>query len=1248
MSDVTRAGPMPDDVPAEGPKPIPRPSSAGSAGGAGGASGVGLQNRVFAWAAAAILAEQTLPKIGLAGVVVRVGAQTHFELDDVAVQTDVGNWALIQVKAGMNLGRTNDSDLADALEQAVTQYLDGPLTVEDGTQREVDPTRDALVLCTNAAAPATVRVDLAEALLRTASQPPGTPLGDRLSSKQSSALTVALDHVRRLWTTAGRAEPGDEELRGFLRALRVITIDANDGEQDYAAAISILSTALPPSADTRVAWQSLVAEGQAASEQQSWRDRAAIGVALSGQGIQLRPASRYFSDIQKLRDLAAANLDRLQGDAKLPVPGGIYIARGVSAQLMADTSDANVLIVGDAGAGKSSVVQELATARSTTQEVLVLRATDVVGARRIALDYPLTSVLRAWTGGLGLVVIDGVDALRGQDDRATLSSTVAELGGSRWQIVATARAFDARNSPQLQQGFLGTPVSSEPAHVDSRLAGVRHLMVGDLTDQELDTVQPPLALATLLAEASQELRALLRNPFNLRLAAQLAPGLTATQHRELLAVRSRVGLLEAYWQWRVHSDDRTARDVILKRLTAAMVSSRELSVVEVEPTVTASDGRAVEALLSQGVLSADNGVFTSAPRVLSFSHNLIFDYAAAIYILLDPQHPLRLLQTLDDDPSLPLIARPSFDLLVDLLWSASDRHFWQVCLDLAASPHVLASLAFAARLLVNIRAPGDLSVLHPSPGRTDVPMGIRPDQELVRQLAGAVRTAPVLPDAARIVPPLSALALRLAENGGTSYTDAALAADLLAALQRRAPVSPGRPGAGDRARAVAALLDVCRTDPTPMEQLAGAAARQLPNVVSIDAAARDAVGRLIDDRDALQQWGGTVLTGLAEAVAPTASHDRDLARRMATAVLTFQETRDEQVNFAGGTLLPLSESRRQQAEFGAYLLGESFSELCAADVLLAAEIYCDLTEDGTRPQHSCDWPVTVADAVGYLQFGRDVSLTRDGVGEAAAAALSTALVNAGPDSSLPILTLLADRLRNTAAWAALMSSTKDMAALGRALLPALESGALLGNPDTHPPAAGLLRALARDDPTVADRLEAIVLRAHALIDATGGGQRTKDVLLGCLVPNTITSPVLNSRLQEIGVDELPNIEPRVYATRGSEPWSPLDDLVRQGVPLDGNIDVAARALDDVLRVVNGGGADDRPEAERRLFEVFIQADEAFVEVANLPPHLEHLRIDGAAALARDPRILPGTDVGDRVLEILLSAASSPNAGEFLK
>jgi hypothetical protein len=1223
--------------------------SAASAGGAAGASGVGLQNRVFGWAAAAMVAEQPLLRPNLvAGVVVRVGAQTGHELDDVAVQTDADNYVLYQVKAGLNLGKAEDGPLSKALQQAVKQYLKGSLPVATGGERAVDPERDALVLCTDSAAPATVREHLAVAVARTASQPPGTPLGDGSTAPQIKALNVLLDHARRLWVEEDKTAPDDEQLRRFLRALRVITVDANDGEVDHAVAVQVLSAPLPQAGVAARAWPVLVAEGQAASVGRDWRDRAAIGTALSRVGIQLSPPAQHSADIAKLREVTATNLQTLQSDAVLPIPGGLYISRSVGARLLREAADDNVLVVGDAGAGKSAVAQEFATQRSDSQEVVVLRASDIAGANRIQLDAPLTSVLRAWTGSAGVVLIDGIDALRGAEDREFLSSAVAHLRGSRWQIVATVRTFDARNSRQLQEAFPGAPISDDPAQFDSRLTGVRHLLVGDLIDVELDTaVVPPLPLASLLADASADLRALLRNPFNLRLASQLTQHLSGGQHNELLSVRSRVDLLETYWSSRVHNTDRTARDSLLTRLCGEMVSSRSLRVLESEPIVTGADGGAVEAMLRENVLSGD-GVVAAARRVLSFSHNILFDYATAIYLLFDPLNPNRLLDRLNADPSLPLVARPSFEMLVDLLWKhRNDGLFWGLCLEVAGSTHELASLAFAGRLLNLARTAEDLSPLAPELGRADLSDGMRPVQQVVRQLVGALRTSAVLADPTPALVPLASLVRGLAENSRSSYFDAALAADLLTGLQLRAPVSGESPGADDRGHAVAALLDGCRTDPERMEQLAGAAARQLPHVIGISAAARGAADRLLGDTDALQEWGGTVLTWLADAVVEVVSEDPDLARRMAAAVLTFRETREEQVTFGGGALLPLTESRRQQAEHGAYQLGQSFDRLCAADLRIAAEIFCDLAADPSAAQGSGYWPMWGADAHGDLQYSWDLSLTLHDAGETAASALSTALTSTDPADVHPVLAVLIERLHNADAWAALMEPAGDAPGLGRVLLPALDSGALLAHPDTHPSAATLLAGLAQHDPALAGRLEAAVLRAQALADANSGSQWVKDALIGCLPPEGITSEVLRSRLKEMGSDGPPAVRPRMRATASFRSWSLVDELAAQGVHLEAPVEAAAAALSEELRRVTSG-TDDRPEAERRLLELFAEADAVFTGCALMPPTLERLLVDTAAVLVRDPRVLPGTRLGDRILVLLTTAATSSDAGKFLR
>ena len=259
------------------------------------------------------------------------------------------------------------------------------------------------------------------------------------------------------------------------------------------------------------------------------------------------------------------------------------------------------------------------------------------------------------------------------------------------------------------------------------------------------------------------------------------------------------------------------------------------------------------------------------------------------------------------------------------------------------------------------------------------------------------------------------------------------------------------------------------------------------------------------------------------------------------------------MSFGGGPLLSLNESRRQQAEHGAYVLGEAFEAMCAADLRTTTEIFCDLAEHEADQLDDGKWPLSAHGASGYLRNGRDMSMTARGAGEKAAAAVGAALSASGAgDDPAPAVAVLVDRLHNAAAWAALMAAPGDAAALGRALLDALDSGALLGHPETHPAAAGLLAALADeagDDPAAAARLEAAVLRTRSLIDANGGHPRRKDALLGCLRPGTITSPELAGRLGELGPEGPPAVEPRMRVEATFTPWSIVDGLADEGVAL---------------------------------------------------------------------------------------------------
>jgi hypothetical protein len=273
----------------------------------------------------------------------------------------------------------------------------------------------------------------------------------------------------------------------------------------------------------------------------------------------------------------------------VPVAGGIHVHREVEAVLAhASSADGGVVVVGDAGSGKTGLVVTLAADRlAAGQEVVVLRPADLAGvaAGGVRLTRPPDQVLRDWTGaGRATLVIDALDVARGSEDRARLAGLVAALSGSRWQVIATVRTYDVVFGPTLQAAFAGRALSTDTDRVDQRLQGVRHLRVGDFTDAELTPVTSGgTALAAFLASSTPPLGALLRNPFNLRLAAELlgqgAPVSPAARQR-LSQARTRLDLLAAYWMHRVDaSADAFARTDVLTRLVQEMLTRRQLCTV---------------------------------------------------------------------------------------------------------------------------------------------------------------------------------------------------------------------------------------------------------------------------------------------------------------------------------------------------------------------------------------------------------------------------------------------------------------------------------------------------------------------------------------------------------------------------------------------------------------------------------------------------------------------------------------------
>ena len=124
--------------------------------------------------------------------------------------------------------------------------------------------------------------------------------------------------------------------------------------------------------------------------------------------------------------------------------------------------------------------------------MVYLRAGDLIGTdgeirSTLRIDHGLSEVLAGWSGpGPATLVIDGLDATRMAAPSKPLLTMLRGLP-SRWRLIATARSFDLRYSPDWRRLFAGAPV--DEARADPHLLSVRHLLVDRLSDAEVR--QPP-------------------------------------------------------------------------------------------------------------------------------------------------------------------------------------------------------------------------------------------------------------------------------------------------------------------------------------------------------------------------------------------------------------------------------------------------------------------------------------------------------------------------------------------------------------------------------------------------------------------------------------------------------------------------------------------------------------------------------------------------------------------------------------
>jgi hypothetical protein len=1239
----------------------------GSAGGSAAAGGVGHEGRCLAWAAAHMFAEAPLPSWASGRRVAAVGGQTNRPVDDVGLITDDDGWVTIQAKKGLGLSGAASSPLGEALRQLVDLDVIG---VPDGPShpdalREIDADRDLMLVLTDQSAPQIIDRFLAPVTDRLRDLPAGAPLDDvHRNEGEERAFRLLRENLAQSWRSSQGRELLDSDFRRLTKVLSVRTMRLTDGGPDQLAA-QILLTGLTDDVETaRRIWQALEREAQRLAEERSFLSRADLVRRLELQGINLRPVARLRADIRRLRDVTQANKRTLASALAIAAPEGpVAVPRTIEPAVMG--AEGSLAITGSPGTGKTVLLHGLAAASATTDVDLVVLRSDNLGPTngqtRIELNlaHDLSEVLAGWTGNRpGLLLIDGLDQTRGMDASMWLPELAGALSETRWRIVATIRTFDLKHGPRWRAMFAGDVVVPDAA--DPGLAGVRHVVVGDLTDQELLTVrQASPRLARLLDDAETRLRSLLANPFNLDLAGRLL----ADSDADLSTIRSRVDLLGLYWASRVlYGTGDLDRVRTLQALVRHMLDSGRQAVSPLGLPVQATSA-ALEALHRNGVLCDLPGGPGSAIGPVIFAHPVLFDYAVAVLALGDVQQPGSVAEVLDHNPNLAITVRPSLDYRLAIAWANDPprRGFWHLALRLASatSGHLLAAQAAARVVAREMETFADLDELADAcTGAASDPDGTWGAAEasgLAFLVAAAIARRP---DAQPALDVFAVLTGRLAAQARS--TDDVNLALLAAQLPTRAVnLRPGalHTGASQEWTATAvdcmtvALADLGDPNRAPLAQFGG---RLLAAVAAYDPHTPADVINAVIAPEALRAWGVVAVLPLIEQIPEISGTAPELAVAIGLAVWEYEETRDIPTSLMDSAILGMTSNRRQDLDGARTTVATKFPTLLDADPSTATELLLRIAElprmyrgDNSHPAGDVSW-LRTADTLESATGDHALEEMTDAFFRKLAqlAETSNELANA-PEPRLAdqIVAPLLAGLHNSEVWQRLLQrvAKANSPALNQAMLPTLISSGLYAHPDTWLAAGHIAANLSPSlDPQDHLRLEAAIL---GLVDAGTSNtsraeirdhleRRTRMLLNALDAGKTSEAARLRLANHPTGApDPLPDLpedhqSPYNFWRGGPEPPTPgsLEDLANR-----------IRTANDQSRNPN---PQTRTDGLNRLLQLWDELKNAVAGsgTGSGDPRLANLRVEMAERLAIATDVVPETPLGAEVLATLLDAA----------
>ncbi len=1240
--------------------------------------GARYQNQVTAWLGAKMLAVRPAAPILARGALTYIAAESGEAIDDVLAGNDQYSFAFVQAKRKLSLSTRDGSDLESVVNQAVRQIA---ATVEPDKRpwsKALNPNSDRLLLVTSSESPATIRTHLRNALQRIGGLHPEQSVMDAAKNRpEEEALADLVTLFNREWEKVMGSAPTVDDQKFFLKLFDVEVLDPDDGEtHESGAKADLAAFVLEECSEEHFAWTSLVTICGTSAARRTGFTLEVLRRSLRADNLALKAVPSFDADIEALRRHTKNTLEHLAGMSRIQIGGQeLKVDRLAVAELVRVAEQTSTLVVGQPGAGKSGATYDTARRLQERGYDVICFAVDRLDFTNLSqvqaelgLRHPLTDVIKAWDSNRkGVILIDALDAARGAAAGEVILSLIGELkNDSRWNVLASVRKWDLRYNPDLRATFRPTAATRVTAELtDPEFYDVIHVKVPVFSLEEIDEIcSRSTPLRRLKESANADMIALLRVPFNLRLAAELLD--SGMELAEFSPLRDQVGLLEAYWKRRVAVvPDGDSREQVLRLCLSDMVANRRLRTSRAK-ALEGGGTEPLQHLLSLNVLSEWQASLASSPtrQLLAFAHNVLFDFGAAELYL--PHEADDFLALMAAQPDLALLLRPSLHMRFQRLWMTDKALFWDLTFQLCANEGLPALLQSCPLGIVaqNANTVDDVELLADQLRRApadQVPGAARAYRHLVGVLvAGASDNQPDL--GVNAGPWLGLVSDALVPVGASQAVDVQSWLD--SALQKWGTQNLDQMSRlGTLARIV---LDRVWSAENRNSPWAKAAIKNVVITFGSDTEGSATLLRKAFEIEHLMQHGHEELTPIAREVARLARLNPEFVRDLYVAAFGWQETSNDQTSLNQSRLMGFLSNRAQDYKHARWELAQRCGRFLEEAPSAAMQALFSIVEGECRTKHrdtSEVVPFTVTGiAAGIREDHSHIWDTGYGMDENAHAILNHFfhyLQECLEDSELAEITAgliryLIASARDAVLWRRLLELAARFPVLAQQIRDAASAEPLLSASDTERPMYLFIEALHpvsnQDD---RERIENAIMALGNLEEPRRRwGEHRRDTFLAALKDDAIVTQQARARIDVLraasALRTTAPMDPRAQVSAVA--IDPEQFYEMRGISTEGP---ASRHLVDLLRPVrefcgNCSRNEDVPNIDAALaavpaltaLEGALRASDPSVTTDELVHTGYGYVVEAASKIARVTELDAASEVGMLIQRILCEGVTA--------